>query len=191
MSHYNVDWRRIIQTLAIYFFLTIAWTWLAVTLDEFTSNDKGLVTGLGYLGLFSISLWAGQGDRAWKKLLLISVLNLLLFVFSSFVLGLLFAFLPTSMELWTYYIFNAFFLSAIYVWLLNKIYSIDAPWLAFGSTSALIVIAYAIIEADIAFLKSDLGLEYRMILFSVFQGMLILGLSTALNVKRGAMRTVE
>jgi len=171
---------RIIRTIIIYVVLASLWTLLAISLDEFTQSDKGLITGIGYLLLLSLSLWLGQGNLKTKKLLLLCGLNAVLFSLSSFILGPLINHL--SGQLWMYYIINSIFLSISYVWILNIIYSITYKWLSFALIAFSILIAYWLIEQDFSFFRFELSLSPRLMTFLVFQGLLISALTLSLNI---------
>lgn len=173
---------RILRTILIYVVLTSIWTWLAISLNEFTRNDRGLITGIGYLALFSISIWLGQGLLGAKRLLSILGVNLILFSFSSFLLMPIISIWSES--IWLYCVINSIVLAVAYVWIFNKIYTISYKWLSLILISTSVLLAYWIIELEPSFLKFELDLNHRMMIFSIFQGLLIVALSISLNLNR-------
>lgn len=171
-----------LRTILIYVVLTSIWTWLAVSLNEFTRNDTGLITGIGYLALFSISIWLGRGRLDAKKLFSILGINFVLFSLSSFLLLPLISIWSES--IWLYRVINSIVLAIAYVWMFNKIYTISYKWLSLILISTSVLIAYWIIELEPSFLKYELDLNHRMMTFSIFQGLLTVALSISLNLKR-------
>ncbi|TDS18768.1 hypothetical protein DFQ03_0478 [Maribacter caenipelagi] len=71
-----------------YLILTAIWTILCVVTNEFTKNDKGFISGLGFLIIFTISIFLTNYKIKLRQLLYSAIIVSITFFVASFLVGL-------------------------------------------------------------------------------------------------------
>ena len=171
--------RHFFQTILIFLTLTVTWSFICVQTDEFTGNDKGLISGLGYLVLFSVSFYFGQPVRPFRILIYLTGSIIISFLISSFVLGALLG----NLSLTIYAVVNSIFTAIVLTFILNKIYSVHFKGLTIILTIIFNLAAYLFMSTlgDDVFRNFDLRPGLSM--FIIFQFMAIIPLTLGLTIE--------
>ena len=171
------------RTIILFLILSSAWTILCIRTDEFTSNDKGLITGIGNLFLFAASIYFGQRRMPLNSFGRLVALTLLIFLISSFVLTPLSLFLTTESMI-PYALVNSLFVSLAMTKVVDNLYGVRFKRFTIFLTFTVLLIAYLILadfdHDDRYYLKW--GLNYRMAMFNIFQFFLIIPLSLGITM---------
>ncbi len=186
MTGTSFNRKYFIRTVSIFLTLTISWTTLCIVLDEFTNKDKGLITGLGYLLLLSISIYFGQGLKRFVLFCYLAIITIVTFLVGSFVLGPLIGLASDSMVL--YSIVNSIFVSIVMTVFVSKIVRIEFKVQTILLTCLLLLIAYFIIYR----FSDKLFLEYnfhpRLTMFNIFQFALLLPLTIGMTIRKNSIQ---
>jgi hypothetical protein len=158
--------------------LSLIWTYLSIVSDEFTKDDKGLITGLGYLLIFSLSLFITQPNLNFKKIFFLSFGIIVIFLISSF---LLFIFLVQfTNSIMIYGVIASVLTSILLIVLLDKLFVVNGKFKMIFITFCVSMVAYYLMYI----FKDKLNIEYnispRMSMFLIFQGLLIIPLSLSI-----------
>ena len=180
-SQFEIDFKSLLSALIGYYILCCLWTFLCIYFEEFSAVDTGLVTGAGYLLIFSFSLWNGGGDKLLITFLKVTLLTTIIFLFASFGISLLVAFF--SDNVWAYYILNSLFVSAGYVFFLDQLFNIEKKGFITLASTLLLLLHDYLLTKDLIFLRFTLQLHDRLIMFILFQGFLIIPLMIGLRIK--------
>jgi len=90
--HLRKNMQKIDRTTFIgiytYLILTAIWTILCVVTNEFTKNDKGFISGLGFLIIFTISIFLTNYKIKLRQLLYSAIIVSITFFIASFLVGL-------------------------------------------------------------------------------------------------------
>jgi hypothetical protein len=179
--------RYFLKTLLIFLALSIAWTFVCIRTNEFTDRDKGLLSGLGFLLLFAASIYFGQPRKPLSHLWLLAVLTIGIFLTATFILGPLIGLSTDSLLL--YAIVNSLFVSITMTRALHKMYGINLKYLTMAITGAMLLLAYLFMAKfdndDTYYLK--FGLHPRIIMFNIFQFMLLLSQTIGLTIKKAGV----
>lgn len=162
--------------------MTTIWTIACIKTDEFTDRDKGFVTGVGFLLLFSTSIFLGQGDRKIAQFVLITALTFATFFVGSYLVGLLIGLTTNSMIL--YSIVNSIFVSSAMTFFLNKIIGIDFKMQTVLLTTLCLLTGYLIIDKSSEHLYLYYHIHPRMTMFNIFQVSLIVPLTLGMTIKK-------
>ena len=160
------------------------WTVLAIKTNNFAKNDKGFVTGFGFLIIFSISFNFGQKIISIKKFLNLSISIVLLYSFSSFILSSWIFGLVDSYFI--YAIFNSIFVSLALTLILNRLYTIELKKQTFIYSTIFILTSYLINEIYSKNVYPNYNLHPAITIFIFFQSFAIIPLLLGLTLKKKA-----
>lgn len=173
--------RLFFKTILLFCSLCVTWTILCIMTNEFTHTDKGLITGLGFLLLFSSSFYFGQPLQGARTLLLLSLSFIVTFLIASFIVSAAVRMGTDSMLV--YSICNSLFTSVVLTLLLNKFYGVQLKMLTVILTFIFALVSYYLMDS----LNKNLYLNYnihpRMTMFILFQGLTIIPLTLGLTIK--------
>ncbi len=171
--------KALIRGMVLLIVLNGIWTYLCIKTNFFTDRDKGLVSGLGYLAIFSSAIHFAARNKSFGRWLLLSLGVIVLFLVSSFILGLLLGTLSDSF--WLYAIVNAVFVGWALPWLVRYFYGLWHYRLMWPAVAVAMLGSYAVSRAieDALFFRFDIHPSITMYL--VFHTLLIVPL--ALNLK--------
>ena len=170
------------RTLGVFLLLTGTWTYLSIYTEEFTNRDKGFVTGVGYLLLFSFSIYYGQRMKDRESFLLIIVLSVSTFLIGSFVLGSLIGLLLGSIL--AYSILNSVFVDVVMTFFLSMLKAIDFLIPTMVLVWIFLTMAYYFVNRyeDQFYMSYDI--HPRITMFVIFQSALIIPLALGLSMKK-------
>jgi hypothetical protein len=155
-----------IKTIFIFFLLSAVWTYTCYRFDEFTDNDKGLLSSMGFLAIIPISIYFGQGIKPLLFLFVLYIGTVGVFLFGSFVLLLLGS---TTNSVQIYSLANAVFVSIIY----PKFVNLLKPFILIKPTIIaiflLLVLAYYLIAMFTEDYYFGFYVNPRFITFNIFQ----------------------
>jgi hypothetical protein len=155
---------------------------LCIETNEFTDRDKGLVTGIGFLFLFAVSIFLGQNIKKISQFGLLIFLTFGTFIAGSYILGLLVGSTTNSMVV--YSIANSLFVSWTMIFFVNKIVKIDFKTQTIILTCLFLFLAYFFIDKLSESLYLDYNIHPRMTMFNLFQLALIIPLTIGMTVKK-------
>jgi len=174
--------KQIIKTFSSYLVLTICWTYLIIIFDDFTTDDKGLVTSLGYLIIFSFAIFIGQKPLKKTKLFILTIGIISIFV-SMFFFLILFLLLTKSYQfeilvLIVISIVTSFLLTL----LLHKLYVIQNKVYILFFTFLSLLFAHFLF-----YKKLDIGFSIlpRSQTFIIYNTIILIPLSFGLSKKSG------
>lgn len=172
------------KTIVVYLILTFGWTFLCIKTNEFTDTDKGFVTGVGYLFLFSASIFFGQNLKKISRFGYLTLLTFGTFIIGSYGLGLLIGATTDSMVI--YSIANSLFVSWAMIFFVNKIIKIEFKTQSIILIFLFLLLTYSLIERWSDTLYLNYHIHPRMTMFSVFQLFLIIPLTLGMTMKKPA-----
>jgi hypothetical protein len=186
MNNLTFNNKSFLRTIVLFCFLNLIWTFLCIKTDEFTNIDKGLITGLGFLLLFSISFYFGQPLQNATTLLLLSLSFILTFLIASFIIG---AAVQRAIEsILIYSICNSLFTSVVLTMLLNKFYGIQFKTGTIILTFICALSSYYLMDRFDKKLYLNYNIHPRMTMFLLFQGLTIIPLTLGLTIKSNRKR---
>lgn len=174
--------RIFFRTVLFFLIATAIWSVAVTHYDEFTKNDKGLVTGLGFLTLMAASIIFGSGRLHLAKLVFLPIGVILIFLFGSFIL------LPLMMTIteteWAYNVCNGLFVAVTMTFLIDRWDIVRFRKLTIALTWLCMIIAYVIMDR---FGKSwiwQYDILPRVALFVLFNTMMIIPLALGMALGR-------
>lgn len=176
------DKKTFLKTILIFIILMAIWTALSIKTDDFTKHDKGFVTGLGYLMVFSISFHFGQKKKPVKSFFYLMLSILALYCFSTFILGTLFFGLANSYFI--YCVINSILVSFVMTHKLDKFYIIELKKETFIITSICILFSYWANEIYNEYLNPDVDKNPGRTIFVFFQSFAFIPLLLGLTLKK-------
>lgn len=182
MPKLNFELKSFFRTMGIFVVLTCSWTYLSIITKEFTNNDKGLVTGIGFLLLFSFCIYFGQQMKEIKSLFFLIVLSFGTFLISSFVLGSLIGQLFNSILL--YSISNSLFVAVVMTFFLNKLKAIDFFITTVVLVWIFLIVAYYFLNKYEQPFYISYDIHPRITMFVIFQFALIIPLALGFSIKK-------
>jgi hypothetical protein len=182
MKKYHFDKKQFFTTIVSYLFSSLIWTFLCIRLNEFTDNDKGLVSGLGFLMLFSTSFHFSQKTKSFFNFLFLTLSIILTFLFASFIMAPVIGL--TSNSVLIYAIINSIVTPIILTYILDKFYGIEFKGFTVGLSITFALLAYLIISIFSDRLHMLYDFNPRLTMFNVFQSLLIFPLTFGLVLKR-------
>lgn len=170
-----------IKTIFIFFLLSAIWTYTCYRYSEFTDNDKGLLTCMGFLAIIPFSIFFGQGIKPLLFLFVLYIGTVGVFLFGSFV-SLLLGSATNSFQI--YSLANAVFVSIIY----PKFVNLLKPFILIKPTIIaiflLLLLAYYLIAIFTEDFYFGIYVNARFITFNIFQFFLILPMAIGMSFKK-------
>jgi hypothetical protein len=170
-----------IKTIFIFFLLSAVWTYTCYRFDEFTDNDKGLLSSMGFLAIIPISIYFGQDIKPLTFLLILYIGTVGVFLFGSFVLFLLGA--ATNSYL-IYSLANSVFVSIVYPKFVNHLKPFTLLKPAIIAIFLLLVLAYYLISIFTEDYYFGFYVNPRFITFNIFQFFLIFPMAIGMSFKK-------
>jgi hypothetical protein len=186
------DLKSFIKTILIFVVLSVVWTYFSVITDRFTKNDKGMLTGLGYLVIFASSIYFGRKLKFFDYWLMLILFTVIIFCLSSFVFlpGLFFLVLDADVAGWIIYtIGNSIFVAWALTLVLQKFYGLQNRKLTMIITAISALASYGVIFWITEYAKHAVPDYVEDIhgMFNIFQLFLIVPLAAGLSMPRKAV----
>ncbi len=174
--------RIFFRTVLFFLIATALWSVAVIHYDEFTENDKGLITGLGFLILMAASIIFGSGRLRLAKFVFLPIGVILIFLFGSFIL------LPLMMTIaeteWLYYVCNALFVAVTMTFLIDRWDIVRFRKLTITLTWLCLIIAYVILDYFKSTSIPYFDIHPRIAMFILFQTMMIIPLALGMALGR-------
>ncbi len=184
MENMSFNNRQFIKSLVIFTLLMSVWTISCLITNNFTENDKGFVTGFGFLVIFSASIHFGQKKCSLTKFFHLLILMILLYSSSSFILSACIFALTDSYVIYT--IFNSIFVSVVLTLILDKLYTVELKKQTILLSLLFIMGSYFFHEILSKYLYSLIDLHPGISIFIFFQSFVIIPVLLGLTLKKKA-----
>ena len=188
MRSYRLNMRQFLKTIVIYYSVSIFWTYLCISFDEFTDKDKGLASGLGYLVIFSLSFYLGSTEKQKHPFFIFTLAIIAAFLVLSFVMTpVLGAVFQIRTLVW---IVSAIANSIALTWLIGCFYEISTKYKIVLLTIIFELAAYFVMEKYSDALYNKYHMNQRLAMFVVFQGFVIVSLTLGISIRKPAHNMV-
>jgi len=184
MADITFNAKGFIRTVVIFLILTTGWTVVCIETNEFTDRDKGFVAGIGFLFLFTTSIFLGQKLKKISQFGILILLTFGSFMVGSYVLGLLIG--STTNSMFIYSIANSLFVSWAMIYFVNRIIKIDFKKQTIMLSFIFLLLAYFLIDKLSDRLYLNYNIHPRMTMFNFFQLALIIPLTLGMTVKKAS-----
>ncbi|WP_108425523.1 hypothetical protein [Flagellimonas amoyensis] len=173
----------------IYGIATAIWAILCVVTNEFTKNDKGFLTGLGFLIIFAVSIFMANDKIKLRQLLYSIFLIPFIFFVASFLIGLLTMWLGWKLDIPEFGVTVLFkvlssFVAALGLGLvLSFIYKINRLKKVFFLIFIPAIVANFFVEIIDGTLLYNYDIPPRVTMFTIWQTLTILPIFYLINKK--------
>ncbi|MGN7823457.1 hypothetical protein ACTJJB_25275 [Chitinophaga sp. 22536] len=163
-----------LKAIIFFLILTVLWTVICHFISDPFGSGPIFLTGLGFLVLFPVSVYAGIGRKKLQALITSLIATIVIFVVASFIIFPLTALISNATIL--YAVLNSCFVAVTMTLVFDKCYGVRFRYFTIGLTFVALLLAYFLFNQYKDATDLPFGIHPRLMMFNVFQGLMLIPL---------------
>ncbi|NLR68863.1 hypothetical protein HGH92_31470 [Chitinophaga varians] len=174
MNKITFNTAAFLKTVIFFLILTVLWTVICHSMSDPFGSGPVFLTGLGFLVLFPVSIYAGIGRKKLQALVTSLIATIVVFAVASFIILPLTTLITNATIL--YAVISSCFVAIAMTLVFDRCYGVRFRYFTIGLTFVALLLAYYLFSQYRDATDLPFGIHPRLMMFNVFQGLMLVPL---------------